>query len=109
MLPFHDWPTFFETIRVRPNMWIGGKSLHRLFVYIGGFRDSEEAHGIGAGQRFGGFDFEQFEQFVASKIRECSYGSLFLAREATRSEEEAFDLWFAWYDEFRRSTHADKS
>ena len=97
---FRDWQDFFDHVRNRPGLYIGRKSLELLGAYLNGFGTAEQLHDIPPGQRMFGFDFEGFERFIGEKIEVNSFGSMFLARRDTSSEEEAWDLWFKWYDEF---------
>ena len=97
---YPDWPHFFEVLRTRPGMWLGGKSVTRLGAFIWGFAAAEHAHGV---EPLAGFDFAAFQLFVEAKIGWSSAGSYGQALQVAKSEERAFDLWFEWYDEFRRT------
>jgi hypothetical protein len=100
-----DMPAFLAAIRQRPAMWLGYKSIRVLHAMLAGFAYAEDCHDIAEPERFGGFDFRAFEEWVERKYnpRRLAFLSYSLAEQAAGSEESGFDLWFQWYDEFNAS------
>jgi len=99
----HDWPTFFEQVRRRPGMWLGDRSPAALQLLIQGVYLAEFLYDVPEGNRLGNFPFQEFEGWVERRFnpRRLSVNSYWMARDIAGSDEEAFDLWFSWYDEFR--------
>lgn len=97
-----DWPTYFEQIRQRPAMWFGRVSLTGMHMHIDGIILAEFFHDVSEENRFGGFDFAGFEQWVEQRFnpQRLTVNSFHLARRLAKSEEKAFWLWFEWYDRF---------
>ena len=101
---FKDYPSLIEEIRLRPQMWHGGKdrSVTLLSTYLSGFRTAEKYHQISPDECLSGFDWRDFESWVAEKFnpRRLSYDSFSWAAHISDSECEAFDLWYSWYDKY---------
>ena len=97
-----DWPTYFEQVRQRPAIWFGTVSLMRMQMYIDGITIAEFFHDVPEENRFRGFDFAGFEQWVEQRFnpQRLTVNSFHLARRLAKSEEKAFWLWFEWYDRF---------
>ena len=100
-----DYPSLFQEIRKRPQMYHGGKerSVLLLDTFLCGIWFSESFHEIESNKRMSGFDWELFEKWVEETFnpRRLSMRSLYLAEHLSQSESKGFDLWFKWYDEFR--------
>lgn len=100
-----DVPAFLADLRRRSGVWIGKKSIERLDMMLGGIAFAEDWHAIPTNARFGGFDFNAFEEWVEQSYnpRKLSVRSFSLASIHAGSDAEGFDLWFRWYDEFLKS------
>jgi hypothetical protein len=101
-LKIDSWPTLFENIRKRPEMWIDKKSPISLSTFIGGILFAENLYQVPKEKCLSGFDFESFERWVENKYnpRKLTFNSRYLAVHLCESEEEAFYKWFEWYDAF---------
>ena len=97
-----DYPTLLAEIRGRPALWLGSKSITALEHQLTGFELAEQVHRIEPQNRFSGFGFSGFEEWVEVQFnpRKLAIKSFHLARNAKQSEAEAFDLWFEWHDRF---------
>ena len=100
-----SWYGFLEVIRKRPGMYFGKPSLSGLHHYINGMLHAEHVYNIPQSERMhnkeNDFDWIQFEDFVQKKNKR--YIRSFLIPENLTpdiSDEDAFKLWFSWYDEF---------
>jgi hypothetical protein len=98
-----DWPTFFDQVRRRPGMWLGSASLTALQHYLNGIDLAECLYDVPDKDRLKGFSFPEFEEWADKRFnpRRLSINSFHMARQVCDSENEAFDLWFSWYDEFQ--------
>jgi len=88
-------------MRVRPEMWVGARSLDRLRAYFDGYCDAAERY---AGDRTDPlFIPQEFHDWVAYRLRfqETTSGYVNMIRERTGNEDEAIDRFFALVDEFR--------
>ena len=93
-----------EEIRKRPMMFLGGeaRSVSLLAAFLAGIDVAEGFYRVKTGPRFSGFDWKSFEKAVDQKYnpQRLSINSFGLAKRIKGDEIEAFDLWFAWYEEF---------
>jgi hypothetical protein len=103
-----DWPTFFEQVRRRPALWLGSASLTALQSLMAGIGLAELLYDIPERDHLKGFPFSEFEEWADKRFNpdRLSINSFGMAKQIGGSENEAFDLWFSWYDEFQsqRST-----
>jgi len=99
----HDWPSFFAEVRQRPAMWLGAKSALALECVVQGIGLAEYFYHVSSDDALGGFDWNAFEKWVDAhqNPRRLSCRSFSLARMASTSPEEAFNLWMTWYDDYR--------
>ncbi len=99
---YPDLPTLLETIRLRPALYLGHKTIHGLSLFLSGIAFAEDFHGLPAEAFIGGLDFVGFEEWVESRYnpRQLTHNSFSLAAYLAEGEEAGFDLWFKWYDEF---------
>lgn len=101
-----SWHSQLAVIRSRPGMYLGGKTLKGLHHYVDGIRAAEHMYNIHPSKRISDFDWGIFEPWHLKKlkIKPKGYSRSFVnAMEMTKSDEEAFDLWFSWYDEYNLS------
>jgi hypothetical protein len=86
-------------------MFLGQKDVVRLNLFLSGILFAEDYHEIPTQNRIRGFDFAKFEKWVESEFnhQRLSHNSLSLAKHLAESDATGFDLWFAWYDEYRES------
>lgn len=107
-LRFKDYPTLLEEIRKRPQMYHGGdeRSALLLSIFLGGFDVAELFHNIPETERLGGFDWDSYEKWIRESFNpeRLSLNSFSLASHITSTQQEAFDLWYSWYDDFGRIT-----
>jgi len=100
-----------EDLRTRPAMFIGVKSLTRLYVWIMGLR-SAEFFGLGqvaSAPAFGGFhefvrekyDFSESTSGWCRMLLEAEHRACWV-RSAEDVEKRAVDRFFADLDEFRK-------
>jgi hypothetical protein len=99
----HDWPSLFEQIRLRPGMWLDKDSITALSNLKAGIELAELFHEVPDDKAFGGFDFDAFYHWVTAKYNphKLSLDTFGLARYVCKTERDAFDKWYEWYDEFR--------
>lgn len=99
-----DWPTFFEQVRRRPGMWVGSTSLTALQHLLNGISLAEFLYEVPPEKRLGGFQFDRFESWADRQFnpRRLSINSFVMACRLTSDEEQAFHLWFQWYDQFNQ-------
>ena len=96
-------PDLLASLRARPGLFLGGKSLRNLSQFLSGFELAEDAYQVPLERRLAGFDPQAFEDWadqrfsISVRSNMKSYG---LAMSEAGSDEAAFDLWFKWYDEF---------
>jgi hypothetical protein len=85
-------------------MYLGTKSIYALDHQLMGIRFAECFHDVPEDKRFGGFDLDTFETWVDQTLNteRLSVRSMYLARHIAGSDADGFDLWFEWYDRFRR-------
>ena len=98
---YPDMVTLLSKIRERPGMFLGRPTISGLHLFLNGISFAEDYYSLK--DRITGFDWDRFEQWIEHRFnpRKLSLGSFGLARENANDEESGFDLWFAWYDEFR--------
>ncbi|MEM8557466.1 MAG: hypothetical protein AAGG50_06535 [Bacteroidota bacterium] len=90
-----------ELVRERPGMFVGKKSLYGLACFVGGARHVESAHSTEPeAWKFNRPD--QFERWVELRGKPQPISSFDFALAQADSDDAAFDLWFAWWDEFQR-------
>ena len=103
---FKDYPSLLNEIRSRPQLWHGGeeRSVELLAAFLSGIRIGEELHEIPPSNRLRGFDWEAFESWVETNFnaKKLTFNSFSLAAHFSRSQKEAFDLWYSWHDEFTK-------
>lgn len=93
---------FLQAVRKRPWMWIGEKSLTKLWIFLDGFYS-----GMSFGNKFDTKKFfsTEFNEWVDQKVElENSNSSgwvLNILRKTNNDEELAYDLFFALLEEFK--------
>jgi hypothetical protein len=97
--------TFFgllDSIRERPGMYIGRKSLRDFYAWLGGYRFARMQAGLARSTDED--EFEGFDAFVCEKYRWHDVGG-WAAKIAYfhRDDAEALDEFFKLLDEFRAS------
>ncbi|MGL4554468.1 MAG: hypothetical protein ACRC33_25170 [Gemmataceae bacterium] len=99
---YPDMPVLLASVRQRPGMWLGRKTISGLHLLLIGIRFAEDFHSLAEPARFGGFDAAGFEGWVESRFnpRGLSLDSYSLSAHLAGSEASGFDLWFSWYDRF---------
>lgn len=85
-------------------MYLGKPSLEALHHYINGIRHAEHIYSVRSGRmddRENDFDWIQFEAWIQKKTK-VHIRSFMIPEKLTPgiSDEDAFKLWFSWYDEF---------
>jgi hypothetical protein len=100
---YATWPAMLASIREKPGMWIGRKTLTALECFWMGFVIAEEFHCDSEDARLSGFDWTNFESWADQRFNPArlSINSFEMARTQAKAEDAAFDLWFSWYDVFR--------
>lgn len=106
-----------KEFRKRPCMYMGKRSVSLLGVFLTGIQVVENMYVDDASDRIfklfrtlgknksGGNTWIHFETWLAEKYGKDDTKSFALALEkANNNEENAFDLWFKWYDEFQEAT-----
>lgn len=92
---------FLLSLREKPALYIGEKSLTRLNIYLAGYEHGLGRLGKALKQRD---EFHAFHDWVAAKLDFTSSTSgwrgMILSRSA--SESAAFDLFFQLLEEFQR-------
>lgn len=99
---YPDFHAVLNELRKRPSMFFGDKSAFGLHMWLAGIEFAELFHGVEKDSIFDGFDFAKFEQWVKETFNPLGVPltSVPFAEHLTKSDAEAFDLWFRWYDEF---------
>jgi len=97
-----SWHSLLFVTRERPDLYLGSKTLKGLHYYIDGVFFAEHMYDIPRCKKMIDFDWARFEPWVQKeKNKKLGYYRSFgIAAKKTKSDEEAFDLWFSWYDEF---------
>jgi hypothetical protein len=100
---YPDLPALLERIRDRPAIFLGHKTILGLHLLLDGFRFAEDYHAVPKAARIGGFDREEFEEWVMmnNNPERLSHNSMSLAAHLAGSDAAGFDLWFSWYDQYR--------
>jgi len=103
-----DLRTLLDEIRRRPGMYLGAKSLYALEHQLMGIQFAEEFHDVPNDKRLRGFELDAFEHWVDQTFNaeRLSVRSRHFARHIAGSDAAGFDLWFEWYDRFRREIAA---
>lgn len=101
---FPDIPAILSEIRRRPVMYIERKSTRYLRCFLTGFECAEHFYDIEPNSRSRGLDWVAFESWVENKYnpRRLTVQSFGMAEIIAGDEERGLDLWFQWYDEFRK-------
>ncbi len=100
-----DFPSFLEEIRKRPQMWRGEeRSALLLSTFLNGFQLAEYFQELPENKCLGGVNWEKFEAWVdkSYNLERLSLNSFSRASYLSDSEPKAFDLWFSWYDKFKK-------
>ena len=102
MQQIHDWPTFFEQIKLRPGIWFGDPSLRALEGMLIGLRVAKHLYEIPEEKQLSGFSFPDFEAWAAQRFNpeRLTINSFYMARLITDSDAQAFWKWFEWIDAF---------
>ena len=81
-------------------MYLGSKTLKGLLHYIDGIHWAEHLYGIPHSERLNDFSWHCFEPWLQIHLKTQFKRSFIWALEMTKTDEEAFDLWFQWYDKY---------
>jgi hypothetical protein len=102
---YPDLPALLAAIQRRPGMFLGTQTIRGLHLFLYGIDFAEEFHAISEQACLGGFDMAAFESWVESRYnpQRLSLNSFSLAEYLERSDCPGWDLWFSWFDEYRRS------
>ncbi len=105
---FPDLPALLADVRRIPGAWLGQRSLLALQHKLWGIAFAEDFHGIPEGKRLGGFNLAAFEKWFDETLNtdQSCVNSFDLARMVAGSDAAGFDLWFEWYDRYRRERPA---
>lgn len=91
---------FLQSVRKRPQMYIGEKSMTKLWIFLDGFYS-----GMTLGNRFDTKKFfsREFREWVNQKVKiEDSYSWMSnILRKANNNEEQAYDLFFTLLEEYK--------
>lgn len=103
---YPDLAALLASIRTRPGMFLGQKSVHSLSIFLQGFWFAEGLHKLAWTARLGGFDREGFEQWATRRYNpeHLSVHSFWMAARVSGADDSGFDVWFQWYDEFAATT-----
>lgn len=91
-----------EGIKTRPGMYFAtGANITSLESMIDGILIAESKHKVT--ESVLEFDVLDFEIWVRKKLKEkpINIKSFNFARQRCKDEQEAFYLWFEWYDEYK--------
>ncbi|MEM6783954.1 MAG: hypothetical protein AAF624_09505 [Bacteroidota bacterium] len=110
----HNFEEFIEHVRKRPGMYLGNESkryLYGLEYLILGINVAEHMYGLPAEEAVPMSGYNGFERWIEkNKLpKQRSINSFGKAAWEADSNEAAFDLWFAWWDELQRerAQHAE--
>ena len=94
-----------ENIKYRHSLFIGDKSIHKLTIFLSGFECGLNEFSDG----YIPFD-TQFQIFIENKRKICCptkhWANILLENS---SQEEAFDLFFAYLEEFKQIMNDPKA
>jgi hypothetical protein len=102
--PKERWDAFWLNFRARPGMYLGINSVTRLEMFLQGFKTAETLVYQNS-DKFVGFNWKEFEQFIADEYNEgsgCISSFSIALRHCSYDEKMAFNRWFQWYDEYER-------
>jgi phosphoribosylanthranilate isomerase len=96
-------------IHCRPQMYLGEKSLSKLWVFLEGF--STALYLSNANFDKGKYDTEEFREWMGEKVGYGYPNSIdcmtHILRKLNNDEEKAFDLFFALLEEFKLEKETD--
>jgi hypothetical protein len=95
-----SWHSTLRILRDRPAMYLGSKTLKGLLYFVEGIRWAEYMYSVRSSDRLVDFNWHRFEPWLQIRLQKQFKRSFLWALEMTKTEEEAFDLWFTWYDEY---------
>lgn len=98
-------------IHCHPQMYLGGKSLSRLWIFMEGF--TWALHLADANFNTGKYDTEEFRKWMGEKVGYGYPNSIdcmtHILRKLNNDEEKAFDLFFALLEEFKLEKETDST
>jgi len=103
---------FLEEVRLRPSMWVRGRSLLHLESMLFGYQAALGVHGIDENSDFSTGSLGPFARWVGEKLGMAYPSALGWAVEIERASEQAgqpaLEMFFDLLDEFRASDHGDQ-
>lgn len=92
-----------DTIRKRPGMYLGSKSITALSHFLNGYQFAQQDYGVGGVERLFPLNFKFMHEFT--KIQLCKDDNLgwcnHILNACDGDEEKALDKFWELYDEFK--------
>lgn len=99
LIPMDRMTDMLKVLRIRPEMYLGEKSLKALHHFVDGMILVCQLNHL----PWLDFDFDEFDDWVRTnkaKHKRSMSRSFKTAQIQARTDTTGFDLWFSWYDEF---------